>query len=59
MRENERVVKELGDVLQEHLLAGADVAYDAVRKVKVLLAMESEFNKLQHDADDAEALSQI
>lgn len=46
-RGNEMVVKELGDILQEQMMAGADVAFDAVMKVKYLLAMESELRNIQ------------
>ena len=41
------VVNELGDILQEQMMAGADVAFDAVMKVKYLLAMESELRNIQ------------
>lgn len=46
-RGNEMVVKELGDLLQEQMMAGAEVAFDAVMKVKYLLAMESELRKIK------------
>lgn len=47
LRENERVVRELGDILHEQLLVGAGEAFDTVKKVKVLLAMEGELKKLK------------